>query len=77
MKSEVNKMRVKKTSGSKVGNEILSYIKENRGDLTTQVTHGSVEVGILDGILTGGHFKLRSAMKQAGLSQVEIDNALA
>lgn len=77
MKSEVNKMRVKKTSGSKVGNEILSYIKENRGDLTTQVTHGSVEVGILDGILTGGHFKLRSACKQAGLTTAEIDNALA
>ncbi len=69
--------RVKKTSGSKVGNDILMYIKENRNDLTTQVTHGSVDVEVIDGILTGGHFKLRSACKQAGLSQGEIDNALA
>jgi hypothetical protein len=70
-------MRVKKTKGSNVGNDVLNYIKENRSDLTTQVRHGSVEVGILDGVLTGGHFKLRSAMKQAGLNSAEIDNALA
>ena len=70
-------MRVKKTSGTKVGNDILSYIKENKEGLTTQVRHGSVEVEVLNGILTGGHFKLRSAMKQAGLSMAEIDNALA
>ena len=69
--------RIKKSKGSVVGKELLQYIKENRTDLTTQVTHGSVDVSIDDGVLVGGHFKLRSAMKQAGLNSAEIDNALA
>ena len=69
--------RVKKTKGKKIGNDILSFIIDNRNDLTTDVKHGSVSVSIVDGILTGGHFKLRSAMKQAGLTEDEIENALA
>ena len=55
--------RVKKTSGEKVGNEVISFIQENRADLTTDVKHGSISVSIIDDVLTGGHFKLRSAMK--------------
>ena len=69
--------RVKKTKGEKIGNYILSFIIENRNDLATDVTHGSVSVSIVDDVLTGGHFKLRSAMKQAGLTEDEIENALA
>ena len=69
--------RVKKTKGEKVGNDIISFILENRTDLTTDVKHGSVSVSIIDGILTGGHFKLRSAFKQAGLTDDEIENALS
>ena len=69
--------RIKKTKGSIVGKELLQYIKENRNDLTTQVTHGSIDVSIVEDVLTGGHFKLRSAMKQAGLTSNEIENALA
>ena len=69
--------RIKKTSGEKVGNDIISFILENRTDLTTDVKHGSVSVSIVDDVLTGVHFKLRSAMKQAGLTEDEIENALA
>ena len=69
--------RVKKTKGEKIGNDILSFIQENRNDLATDVKHGSVSVSIVDDVLTGVHFKLRSAMKQAGLTEDEIENALA
>ena len=69
--------RVKKTKGEKIGNDILSFIQENRSDLTTDVKHGSVSVSIIDDVLTGGHFKLRSAFKQAGLTDDEIESALS
>ena len=69
--------RVRKTKGEKIGNDILSFIQENRANLATEVKYGSVSVSIIDGIVTGGHFKLRSAMKQAGLTEDEIENALA
>ena len=69
--------RVKKTKGEKIGNDIISFILENRTDLTTDVKHGSISVSIVDDVLTGGHFKLRSAMKQAGLTETEIENALS
>ena len=69
--------RVKKTKGEKVGNDIINFIIENRNDLTTDVKHGSVSVSIVDDVLTGGHFKLRSAFKQAGLTETEIENALS
>jgi hypothetical protein len=45
--------------------------------LTTDVKHGSVSVSIVDDIVTGGHFKLRSAFKQAGLTDDEIESALS
>ena len=69
--------RVKKTKGEKIGNDILSFIQENRNDLTTDVKHGSVSVSIVDDIVTGGHFKLRSAFRQAGLTDDEIESALS
>jgi len=69
--------RVKKTKGEKIGNDIINFIIENRHDLATDVKHGSVSVSIIDDVLTGGHFKIRSACKQAGLSETEIENALS
>ena len=69
--------RVKKTKGEKVGNEVISFIIQNRNELTTDVKHGSVSVSIIDDVLTGGHFKIRSACKQAGLTEDEIERALS
>ena len=69
--------RVKKSKGEKIGNDIVSFITANRNDLSTEVKHGSVSVSIINDVLTGGHFKLRSAMKQAGLSEAEIEEALS
>ena len=69
--------RVKKSKGEKIGNDIVSFILENRNDLSTEVKHGSVSVSVIDDVLTGGHFKLRSAMRQAGLNEQEIEEALA
>jgi hypothetical protein len=79
MKVEVNIMsrQTKKGKGEKIGSEVMNFIIENRDDVPVNITHGSVSCNIEDGVLTGGHFKIRSAFKQAGLSEQEIAQALS
>jgi len=71
--------RVKRGSGKaeKVSNDIITFIKKNRANLSTNVGYGGNAVSVEGDILTGGHFKLRSAMRQAGLTIAEQDKALA
>jgi len=63
--------------GDKVSQEILTFIKKNKANLNTAVGYGGNAVSIDNDVLTGGHFKLRSAMKQAGLTVAEQDKALS
>lgn len=70
--------RITKTNGTtKVSESIIAFIKANRNDLSTCCGWGGNEVSVSGKVLSGGHFKLRSAMLQAGLSAVEIEKALA
>lgn len=72
------KQNVIKSKGVKVGNDIIAFCIANRDDVPTNNGYTfSKSVEILDGVLHGGTSKLISAMKQAGLSEDEIEQALA
>lgn len=51
----------------KLVNEVKEHLKKSNGDLTIKFMQGKIEPCLNDGILSGGHFKLKSLLSVCGI----------
>ena len=65
-KITVLKGKAKKVN-SKLVNDVKEYLKKSNGELTVKYLQGSIEPTLQDGILTGGHFKVKSLLSVCGI----------
>ena len=60
-----------------VSEDVKEWIISNRKNVPTKCLYGGITPYVEGGRLRGGHFKILSLLKNLGLTQAEIKQALA